>query len=313
MIPRVGWPLSGSKKTANRTMAAFRAIVCAIFVASGTAVSASSPWSAVARSVDRLRTRDQLADGPIPCAERRFLVNGWHWHNLVVQLHLGRLADALAHEPPPSAAAVQQAWTYLWSFSACALDRTESRLFFPWMRSVLPAQHGPAVERLAALSAAEQARGARLDAHMRALGSEDKLIAPSAAARLRRECLELQGAMEAKHSHALALAVPLVAANVCAAEQERFNNRVIASMGVGASRLHLVGMADVVEVLAVRPTRMPALSLRAASRGHIGFGLDGDQRPTFRARIPWVARSMIPRWRSLYSSRAGPLLSADSR
>lgn len=265
----------------------------------------TASWSAAARTFDRLRARTGLADGLVPPAEQRFLINGWHWHNLAVQLHLRRLADALRHEPPPTAAAVQHAWAYLWDFSARALERTEARLFFPWMTSVLPAQHAPAVKRLAALSAAEQARGAQLAARVRALGPAGSPLDGATLARLRRDCLELRGAIEAKHSHALALAVPLVAANVRAAEQERFNNRVIASMGVGASRLHLVGMHDVVETLVARRPR-------TAMWSSIGFGLDGDQRATFRARIPWVARSMIPRWRSLYAARAGPLLASDS-
>jgi len=184
------------------------------------------------------------------------------------------------------------------------------------MRSVLPDRHGPAVERLAALCAAEQARGVRLAARVRALGQSQKPLASSAAVQLRRDCLELRRAIEAKHSHALALAVPLISANVRAAEQERFNQRVIASMGAGPSRLHLVGMADVVEALMpVRSTRVPAPARStlwpARAGASLGFGLDGDQRAIFRSRIPWVARSMIPRWRSLYAARAGPLLTAQ--
>jgi hypothetical protein len=88
-------------------------------------------------------------------------------------------------------------------------------------------------------------------------------------------------------------------------------------MGIGASRLHLVGMADVIERSAGSCARgrgwaPPVGSLitlaSGPGRGRVGYGLDGDQRGMFRARIPWVARSMLPRWRSLYVSRAGPLL-----
>jgi len=286
----------------------------------------TSPWDAAARSFDRLRARAQLSGdgGAVPRAQRCFMVNGWHWHNLLVQLHLDRLQQALESEPPPSGPAVQHAWAHLWTFSAVALEGTEGGLFFPWLAKELPPACAPAVHRLAALSAAEQVRGAALAARVKSLDRDDVPLERGKATSLARSCAELRMALTAKHAHALALAVPLVAAHLTAAEQAAFNQRVLSSLGIGAARLHLVGMHEVVEATdraraagsgGVRGWAFvqslgvgPSLSSKSGG-GLVGFGVDGcDQRTVFRARIPWVARSLIPRWRRLYAKRAGPLL-----
>jgi hypothetical protein len=282
--------------------------------------------SALARSLDRLRAASSAADdGRVPRAERDFYINGWHWHNLVVEMHLRALAEALHEEPLPSAAAVQRAWAYLWDFSAVTLHRTEGRVFLPWVRGAVRARDRPAVARLEALAAAERERGQQLDARVRALGHTAAPLPAPAAARLRSELVALRGAHAAKHARALALVVPLVAAECTAAEQRRVNQQIIQSLGIGGARLHLVAMHEVCERSAARAGggRALAASLAAALGGRrasaegalgggggarVGYGLDGDQRAAFRARIPWVARSMLPRWRSLYEAEAGPLL-----
>lgn len=243
------------------------ALVAARLVAAGARASSAEPrasplggtegtragfsgWAAVARSIDRFRASAQLSGdgGAVPRAQRCFVVNGWHWHNLLVQLHLGNLERALGQVPPPSGRAVQHAWAHLWTFSALALEGTEGKLFFPWLAKELPPSCEPAVRRLAALSAAEQARGAALAGKVRALDRADAPLDRGKASALARSCSELRVALVAKHAHALALAVPLVAAHLTSAEQSAFNQRVLSSLGIGAARLHLVGMSEVVEV-----------------------------------------------------------------
>mmetsp|Transcript_20408 Transcript_20408/g.59060 ORF Transcript_20408/g.59060 Transcript_20408/m.59060 type:complete len:106 (+) Transcript_20408:1113-1430(+) len=81
------------------------------------------------------------------------------------------------------------------------------------------------------------------------------------------------------------LLVPAVAKTVPEKEQKSFNNRVVRSLGILDSRVHLVGMHDAV-----------------------WEGSDERERALFNEAIPVLPRMMIPRWRRLlYEPVAGVL------
>lgn len=78
--------------------------------------------------------------------------------------------------------------------------------------------------------------------------------------------------------------VPAVAVLVPEAEQKSFNNQVIRKLGILDSRLHLVGMYEAVQEL------------------------DRFEKDLFKATIPSIARTMLPRWkRNLYDPRRPPV------
>jgi hypothetical protein len=79
--------------------------------------------------------------------------------------------------------------------------------------------------------------------------------------------------------------VPTIARFVPDKEQRQLNDRVIRSLGVWDSRLHLVGMHEAVWELN-----------------------DEHERQLFRTSIPSIPQRMIPRWkRLLYEPRVGAL------
>lgn len=252
--------------------------------------------SVLRRSFDRMRAMRAVSEPQIDVRDRVFLINGWHWHNMVVDLHLRRFVRALEREPSTPTSDLCFAWNYLWHFSAVSLWRIETQLLWPWLRANIPPSFQPALRRLWALADGAYAQGRRVSSLVQALDGRAGVPRASQQRALHSECLALQAKLRAKHAHEVGLVVPLVAAFVPKVEQERFNQQVLRRLGLLSSRLHLVGMADVVATV-------------PATRGK-GF-LDGDQLDTFRKRIPSVARRMIPRWRRLlYEPRAGPILSA---
>lgn len=81
------------------------------------------------------------------------------------------------------------------------------------------------------------------------------------------------------------LIVPALSHVVPTKIQKSFNNKVLLSLGILESRLHLVGMHDAVWE----------------------SGMDVEKK-MFDSEIPYVARVMIERWRqSLYLPKAGAL------
>lgn len=81
------------------------------------------------------------------------------------------------------------------------------------------------------------------------------------------------------------LIVPSISRVVPSKVQKSFSNKVLYSLGLLESRLHLVGMHDAVWESGI-----------------------GDEKKKFESEIPYVARVMIERWRlSLYIPKAGGL------
>lgn len=85
--------------------------------------------------------------------------------------------------------------------------------------------------------------------------------------------------------------VPLVAHYVPTAAQTSLNHRVLATLGVWDSRLHLVGMHEAVQ------------GLNAATVA------GAMERDLFAQEVPFLARQMISRWkRNLYDPHVAALV-----
>jgi hypothetical protein len=81
------------------------------------------------------------------------------------------------------------------------------------------------------------------------------------------------------------LLVPAIAKVVPEAEQHSFNNRVLRSLGILDSRLHLVAMYEAIEESG-----------------------NPEEKALFERAIPSFPQMMIPRWkRKLYGPKAGVL------
>ena len=79
------------------------------------------------------------------------------------------------------------------------------------------------------------------------------------------------------------LLIPLVAQTVDVSTQSRLNQRVLSTLGLWDSRLHLVAM-------------------------HQAIQHNATEMELFQQEIPYLARSMIPRWkRTLYDPRVAAL------
>ncbi len=82
-----------------------------------------------------------------------------------------------------------------------------------------------------------------------------------------------------------AFIVPAISRVVASKVQKSFNNKVLLSLGLLESRLHLVGMHDAVWESGIEAEKIK-----------------------FKEEIPYLARMMIERWRqSLYIPKAGAL------
>jgi hypothetical protein len=245
---------------------------------------------------------------------RRFLVHGWRWHSLSFVRDADRLgalaiqqlreldgrsaADASTGSSSIDDDALDRATAHVIDFSLAGLDRIENELFFPWLReklcgagSSVPSDMVGDFDKLITGIAEERdglsklARTART--HARAASS------PSAKTRSRRDAMRKVAEIAATLSRRMrkvidvenALLVPAVAMAVPEREQRSFNSKVIRKLGVLDSRLHLVGMRDAVWECA-----------------------DARERELFEEEIPYLARTMINRWRrTLYSDKAGVL------
>jgi len=225
---------------------------------------------------------------PIPKLEREFLINGWRWHARSVLRDLGRFQTLVENEAEQVAqetitkrkifgSRLVQAHSFLWGFNWAALEKIESTLFFPWLRTSLPRSVHRTLatferERRSILQLGEDLRVACVDISQ--TGNTQSLeIASTLTMEINSRTRDLMNMQEG-------LVMPYVSAYVPAKEQKKFNNKVIKSLGIVNSQIHLVSMADAVANSA-------------------------EEKAKFKKQIPSVAQAMIPVWRSrLYNPKA---------
>jgi hypothetical protein len=189
---------------------------------------------------------------------------------------------------------------FVLGFNWKALVRVETTLFFPWLRKLLPSNVESLLKDYGTEHEYIKDRWAKLDdrctelmdslerrrvedtppssypedqstvtflEHLAFLYQIDEMLVDLQQAALRVQSLQ-QGAF-----------VPLVAAYVDVRDQERFNNKVVSSLGLLDSQVHLVSMFD---------------------------ALSGDEheKELWVEQIPKIARSVLPLWRKrLYNPK----------
>lgn len=192
-------------------------------------------------------------------------------------------------------------------FNWKALMGVETKLFFPWLQDFLPkdvanmlkdfgTEHDYIKKQWAilenrcegflgelesrrelkdGLNQMTQERGTLLFLeHLAFLYQIDEMLVDLQQAALRVQSLQ-QGVF-----------VPLVAAYVKTHDQERFNNKVVSSLGLLDSQVHLVSMFDAI--------------------AH-----DANEKALWKSQIPKIARSVLPLWRKrLYAPKANCLVAS---
>lgn len=117
------------------------------------------------------------------------------------------------------------------------------------------------------------------------LCDESKAPRADAISGIARDAAELEVVARSMMTTENSLLVPSVAAVVPEGEQKSFNNKVLRSLGILDSRLHLVGMHE------------------AVWESNIA-----EEKEMFKKAIPSIPQRMIPRWkRNLYIPRTSVL------
>jgi hypothetical protein len=242
--------------------------------------------------------RAAIEAGPIPLAERKYLINGWRWHTLSVLRDLGRfrrvVGDARKLQGEAQTAELRRISScqqFVCGFNWGALNKIDQTIFFPWLEDLLPPIARPLildirhehskVEQLAQCMAQESALlvGAVTGIGAGAVGTG----VGAGLRRLEDMILQMTSCVQKIQEVQETVFVPYVASYVTVKEQEKFNMKVIRKLGLIDSQVHLVSMLDALRDL---PEELQA----------------------FQEQIPAVPRLLIPVWRNrLYAPRAGCL------
>jgi len=264
-----------------------------------------------------------IDDGPVPISEREFIVNGWRWHTMSVLRDLSRFRavvgslqskfkekhkkslDGHLSENELLNVQLQQVnkviscFDFVCGFNWKALIKVETKIFFPWLRELLPkhvdyllsdygTEHKYIEKRFLIMqgrclayetklkkresgsksgSGTTEEQTAVFLEHLAFLYHVDEMLVDMQQAALRVQSLQ-QGVF-----------VPFVAAYVKTKTQEAFNNKVVTNLGLLDSQIHLVSMCDAIS--------------------H-----DDVERNLWKLQIPKIARSVLPLWRKrLYRPR----------
>lgn len=272
-----------------------------------------------------------IESGGVPVDKRRFLVNGWRWHTMSVIRDLSRFRAVLGtlriafkdrHKEAltkgideeqlldlqmKQTKKVVSCMKFVIGFNWKALMGVETKLFFPWLRDLLPkdianmltdfgTEHEYIREKWITLEN-------RCDAFLRELETRKGTTKKGGGISQERCTLlflehlaflyqvdemlvDLQQSALRVQSLQQGVFVPLVAAYVKTQDQERFNTKVVSSLGLLDSQVHLVSMYDAIM--------------------H-----DSDEKVLWKNQIPKIARSVLPLWRKrLYAPKAN-CLTAD--
>jgi hypothetical protein len=153
------------------------------------------------------------------------------------------------------------------NFSWRGLLKIEGEIFFPWLSGILPTDMATTLINVLYKKHADiRTLSGKLASLCSSYSDESELEHISACL---SEMLRCAASIERIQEDVF---VPFVSAYVYKGEQERFNKRVIAKLGLIESQIHLVSMFDAIEAL---PT----------------------ERRMFERQIPRIAQSLIPMWR----------------
>ncbi|CAM9370484.1 unnamed protein product [Scytosiphon promiscuus] len=244
-------------------------------------------------SVDTMR----FEDAPVPVEERGFHINGWRWHSRAVLRDVGRPRSACG--PVGAVFGVPAGGTEVLPslvdetarvgaeqrLGFTKLHNTETSLFFPWLRDLVPREDLPPLSEFDREREGVVRIGKKIGQFVAEAERASKAKTSPRAALLR--CADLAEELEAKAARLAraqeAAIMPATAAYVTSKQQWKFNDKVIFSLGLVDAQVFLVSMHD-----AIKPDR--------------------EEFNKFRKNVPKFARALIPTWRRvLYLPRAGCL------
>jgi hypothetical protein len=234
-------------------------------------------------TIAQMDVKQLLDNGPIPVAERRFLINGWRWHTKSVIRDLNRFEKVLIDSDKEIqnnivSERLNKCFAFVFDFNWKACMKVERELFFPWLQKLLPDSLDYIFVDVYKKHETIKSLTANLARQCKVMTNDRKGYGRALAlVQELKECAQfIQSVQESTF-------IPYIEAYVSKKEQEKFNNRVIARLGLLESQIHIVSMKEAIA------------------------GIDAEEE-LFRQQIPGLARSFIPVWKKrLYSPRASCL------
>lgn len=229
--------------------------------------------------IDEAVFKGIIQRGPIPSADRTYVINGWRWHSLSVSRDIRRFQTLITHlqsnkslSQEKTSLQLRKCHYFVCTFSWNALLKIEREIFFPWLSENLP------IEVTKALL------GTLYEKHIEIRGLSSKLESlcynyksPSELAEVEACLTSMQSCVNCIQKIQDEIFIPFVSAYVSLSDQDRFNRRVIAKLGLIDSQVHLVSMFEALE-------EVPAEML------------------LFKRQIPGIAQALIPVWRQRFYS-----------
>lgn len=225
--------------------------------------------------------------------ESTFHIQGWRWHWLSLLRDSVRLNELTRRIGPDynqdsDALCIRKAVEHV-IFNYKALERIENQAFFPWLQNKFSNKNlvGNATEAfyiiINEIDREKQvinqiASNMKTELHQLEHNGVEKLTLLSS------ELTTLTRSIKEKQDRYI---VPALSKIVPSKEQRSFNTKVLRTLGLLESRIHLVGMHDAVY--------------------DVRFGNE-QEILAFESEIPVVAKKLIGRWkRTLYQPQAGAL------
>jgi len=213
--------------------------------------------------------KSMIDNGPIPAAERKFLINGWRWHTKSALRDLERYADVLdqvataclmtttssstTSSTSSSGQArkerITQCYNFVIDFNLRALLRIESDLFFPWLRRLLPPAAAPLMEELTQEQNEVRALSTQIEQLCNSLAAPTSSTLDDVATlrQIEAKVGQIQKTYRKIQNVQETVFVPYISAFISRKEQERFNRKVIGALGMLQAQVHLVGMVEAIK------------------------------------------------------------------
>lgn len=223
-----------------------------------------------------------------------FHIQGWRWHWLSLLRDSVRLTELTRkfganYDQDRDSSSLQQAVDHV-IFNYKALERIESKTFFPWLRDKLLNKKllgGDTTDAFSVIIHQIDQEKQVVDQIATKMKTELQRLDHNGLRKLNQLSSELSVLTKSIKEKQDRYIVPALSKIVPSKEQKSFNTKVLRTLGLLESRIHLVGMHD-----AVYDKR---------------FGNEKEVL-AFESEIPVVARKMISRWkRTLYQPQAGAL------
>ena len=209
-----------------------------------------------------------LDKGPVPVKDRAFLINGWRWHTISVISDLERFRLLSKHSKAIDDDRLIKCYDHVFGFNWNALIKVEKDIFFPWLTTILPESS----QELMVNIIKKHNNIDSLSKKLRSLCASSTVFYKNEAT-VHSILNDLQDcAVDIQNTQETFL-VPFISAYISKKEQNKFNRKVLSSLGLLNSQIHLVGMFEAIKN-------------------------NPQEMTVFNNQMPSVARALIPVWRS---------------